>query len=187
MSTDHKNGHPPRLSKWLDLRVSPLDLSDMDSLYRAKRGLFRSRSHMVRQALREGMMLIEDTPLEPEGPSRPEPPQGAAGGRGITWVRMPTVPKAKLDQLLDECRAEWGPRKGLDMAIKMRMPDEVDTLYGGDLQAFTADLMSSGMGERQVRRELADIRRLRELRAKYDDDHGQPSTMLLKFSHDPQP
>ena len=173
MSTDHKNEHPPRLSKWLDLRVSPHDLSDMESLYQAKRDLFRSRSHMVRQALREGMMLIEDTPLEPEGPSRPETPQGAAGGRGITWVRMPTVPKAKLDQLLDECRAEWGPRKGLDMAIKVRMPDEVEVLYGGDLQAYISDLMSSGMGERQIRRELADIRKLRELRAKYDDGHEQ--------------
>ncbi len=81
MKTD-KTGHPPRLTKWLDLRVSPCDLSDMESLYQAKRGLFRSRSHLIRQALREGMILIQDTPSEPQGPSRPEPPKGAAGGRG---------------------------------------------------------------------------------------------------------
>jgi len=104
-----------------------------------------------------------------------------------SWAPMPYLPKTARMELLEECRAKWGPRKGRIMSYKVRMHDEVDTLYGGDLQAYEADLVGDGMGERQVRRELADIRRLRELRAKYDDDHGQPSTMLLKFSHDPQP
>ena len=166
--TPNRNTHPPRLTKWLDLRVSDHDISDMKELYRAKRGLFRSRSHMVRQALREGMMLIADTPSEPQGE-----PLTPGDGPSETWVPVPYFPETARMELLEECRAEWGPRKGLSMARRVMQPDEVDSAHGGDIQAFTAYLLASGMTERHARRELADLSQVREPRARYTNALGQ--------------
>lgn len=98
-----------------------------------------------------------------------------------TWVPVPYLPETARMELLEECRAKWGPRKGLSMARRVMLPDEVEASHGGDLQAFTAYLLASGMTERHARRELADLAKVRELRARYAKAHTDTRTLYAEL------
>jgi hypothetical protein len=86
------------------------------------------------------------------------------------WMRPLRLDASEVATVAEEVRSEHGPIKGRRLLREARQIDE--TLIHGGLEGLIDHYSRiCGLSERSVRRRLADLRTVREIRLRYTKRH----------------